>query len=179
NSLIKQVVEVLGRELPHLKQFVTLSPIPGLARWLRERAEAGDSRAAGTLKQAESGAAPSKDQAETLRALAARYLLEERREDGQPIDAVARFHLGNGARVHEIHARADTSSNGLAQSCGAMVNYLYDPANVEQNHEDYAARRSVAASRGVRALARAARESGGRGRAGRAGAEAEKSAGEA
>jgi malonyl-CoA decarboxylase len=161
NSLIKQVVTLLGTEVPHLRTFVTLSPIPGLARWLDRRAEAGDAAAARLLEVAESGGAKGKEAREALRARAARYLLEARRADGQPLDPVARFHLGNGAQVHEVHAAADLSENGLKSACGAMVNYLYDPARVEAQHEAYAARRSVAASRAVRALARAAPEPGG------------------
>lgn len=144
NSLIKQVVEVLGRELPQLSTFVTLSPIPGLCRWAAETA--------GTTPEADTAAI---DPA-ALRALAARYLLDARAPDGQPRDPVARFHLGNGAEVHAIHAAADLSPRGLAQSRGAMVNYLYDPARVEANHETYATTREVVASREVRALAAAA-----------------------
>jgi malonyl-CoA decarboxylase len=151
NSLIKQVVELLRLEFPHLKTFVTLSPIPGLARWLKERAAAGEAGTAALLEH--KGTA---DEAATaLRRQAARYLLDAKRPDGRPRDPVARFHLGNGAQVYEVHAAADLSPRGLAQSCGAMVNYLYDPDAVEANHEDYAVRKAVAAARGVRTLARA------------------------
>ncbi|MGR3507534.1 MAG: malonyl-CoA decarboxylase [Paracoccaceae bacterium] len=145
NSLIKQVVDVLGREVPGLKTFVTLSPIPGLVRWLDTQ---DDSHAKALL--ADDGVAPDAD---LLRAMAATYLLEAKAKDGQPLDPVARFHLGNGAEVHEIHANADLSPKGRAQSCGAMVNYLYDPARVEQNHEAFASVQTVAATRGVKALA--------------------------
>ena len=150
NSLIKQVVELLRQEFPHLKTFVTLSPIPGLARWLGEQAAAGEDSAAWLLEMARA-TPPSLDEAAglALRRHAARYLLEARRSDDRPRDPVARFHLGNGAQVHEVHAGADLSARGLAQSCGAMVNYLYDPDTVEANHEDYASRRIVTASRGV------------------------------
>ncbi len=149
NSLIKQVVALLRQELPHLQRFVTLSPIPGLSGWLAEEAGAGEAAAAAVL------AAPGSDgSAEALRKLAARYLLEAKDRRGRPRDPVARFHLGNGAQVHEVHARADLSPRGLKQSCGAMVNYLYDVDSVEQNHEDFVTRGSIAAARGVRALAR-------------------------
>ncbi|WP_114965249.1 malonyl-CoA decarboxylase [Alkalilacustris brevis] len=184
NSLIKQVVEVLRGELPHLGNFLTLSPIPGLAAWLRERAgEEGDRTAAALLAAAERArdtlqAAPKRKPAKAkealpapppagalpeaahdpLRALAAKYLLEARREDGQPRDPVARFHLGNGAQVYEIHAGADLSAKGLAQSCGAMVNYHYDPRTLETNHEAYVSDQRVAATRGVRALLKAKAE---------------------
>lgn len=135
NSLIKQVVDVLSRDLPGLARFVTLSPIPGLAAWL-----------------AEMGAAPEGDEA--LRRAAARYLLTAKAADGQPRDPVARFHLGNGALIHDIHAGADLSDKGRAQSLGAMVNYLYEIDRVETNHEAYAKASTIAAAKPVQALAR-------------------------
>jgi malonyl-CoA decarboxylase len=138
NSLIKQVVEDLSRELPALKTFVTLSPIPGLTKWLQE-----------------TGRADAIADPEALTRLAAHYLLEEKQGNGAPRDPVARFHLGNGALVHAVHAGADTSANGLAQSGGAMVNYRYDLKRISQNHEAFAAEGKVAASPEVRALARA------------------------
>ncbi|MGY6411559.1 MAG: malonyl-CoA decarboxylase [Alkalilacustris sp.] len=157
NSLIKQVVELLRQEFPHLRTFLTLSPIPGLGTWLEGRARDGDPAAAALLDLARVRAPVFSDAAAlALRRMAARYLLEARRGDGFPRDPVARFHLGNGALVHEIHARADLSDRGLRQSCGAMVNYLYDAASVEQNHEEFAAHHTIAAARGVRSLARAA-----------------------
>ena len=152
NSLIKQVVELLRQEFPHLRTFLTLSPIPGLAGWLDEMVRAGDATAAALLERPPAVAGPA---ALALRRMAARYLLEARRGDGAPRDPVARFHLGNGAQVQEIHAGADLSDRGLRQSCGAMVNYLYDAEAVEQNHEEFVARRIIAAARGVRSLARA------------------------
>ena len=132
NSLIKQVVADLSRDMPNLKTFVTLSPIPGLNAWL----ETAD---------------PALQEADA-HALAAQYLLEAKRADGTPLDPVARFHLGNGARVHAVHAGADTSANGLAQSGGTMVNYLYDLAQIAQNHEKFVTENTVAASAEVRAL---------------------------
>lgn len=134
NSLIKQVVEVLGAELPQLSTFATLSPIPGLVRWL------DDTGIAHPVGPAD------------VRALAARYLLEAKARDGQPRDPVARFHLDNGAEVHAIHADADLSPRGQSQSLGAMVNYRYDPARVEDNHETYATAYHVVATREVKAL---------------------------
>ncbi len=152
NSLIKQVVDVLGREVPGLKTFVTLSPIPGLSRWL----EGQDDPQARTLL---AGDAADMD-ADMLRRQAALYLLEAKGKNGQPLDPVARFHLGNGAEVHEVHAAADLSPKGRAQSCGAMVNYLYDPARVEQNHEAFATHQTVAAGRGIKALVKAGVKAG-------------------
>ncbi|TKT74531.1 decarboxylase [Aquamicrobium sp. LC103] len=156
NSLIKQVVEELHQEMPHLQNFVTLSPIPGLARWLSGRAEDGDERAARILAAAQKGPKSLESTRDELREMAAIYLLDGKREDGLPLDPVARFHLGNGALVHEVHALADRSANGLKQSCGAMVNYLYELKSVEQNHENFVARRIVASSRGMKTLLKAA-----------------------
>ncbi|WP_138470152.1 malonyl-CoA decarboxylase [Poseidonocella sp. HB161398] len=137
NSLIKQVAEDLGRDLPGLKTFVTLSPIPTLMKWVS---------AEGRMAEA---ATP-----EGLRRLAAHYLAEAKRPDGLPMDPVARFHLGNGAILHDVHAGADTSENGMAQSGGAMVNYLYDLAKVSRNHEAFAQGGKVAASGPITALAK-------------------------
>ncbi|MAC78844.1 MAG: decarboxylase [Rhodobacteraceae bacterium] len=137
NSLIKQVASDLSHELPGLKTFVTLSPIPGLVRWLTSQ-----------------GAKPAKGDA--LREQAARYLMQAKHPSGQPLDPVARFHLGNGARILHLHADADRSDNGLAQSGGAMVNYLYDFDTITQNHERYAAKHEIAASSEIRGLAAAA-----------------------
>lgn len=134
NSLIKQVVSDLSRDLPALSNFVTLSPIPGLNRWLDANAQA------------------KPDTPEGEQAVAARYLLEAKRADGLPVDPVARFHLGNGAQVHAVHAGADISENGMAQSNGAMVNYLYDPSQITKNHEKFATEKTVVASSEVRAL---------------------------
>ncbi|MGB1758644.1 MAG: malonyl-CoA decarboxylase [Candidatus Puniceispirillaceae bacterium] len=136
NSLIKTVVQHLLRDLPQIKTFVTLSPIPGLVKWLNE------------TNQYDVASDPQK-----LAPLAAHYLLEAKHRNGQPRDAVARFHLNNGAFVEAVHADADISANGLAQSCGAMVNYRYDLTKISANHEAYANQQSVVASKAVKALA--------------------------
>ena len=133
NSLIKQVASDLARDLPGLSTFVTLSPIPGLNRWLATSKYAVDDS--------------SQDQA-----LAAHYLLEAKKPDGTPFDPVARFHLGNGAKVHAVHAMADTSDNGLKQSNGTMVNYLYDLSQISQNHEKFVENNTVVASATVKSL---------------------------
>src|SRR5690606_25879606 len=108
--LIKQVASDLKSELPNLKTFATLSPVPGLAAWMKERSIPA------TL--------PAEDQ-DVLVAAAAAYLAEAKDGAGRPLDPVARFHLSNGAELHRIHAGADLSERGLAQSHGVMVNYLY------------------------------------------------------
>ena len=133
NSLIKQVASDLSRDLLSLKNFVTLSPIPGMNSWLEKNDFPGSSE-------------------NEERAMAAHYLLEAKRSDGLPADPVARFHLGNGAMVHAVHAGADVSDNGMAQSNGAMVNYLYDLSEITANHEQFIAKKTVIASPDVRAL---------------------------
>ena len=137
NYLIKRVVGLLKDELPQLKCSATLSPIPGFARWLAK--ELG--------KDAK---VPSGDK---LRQQVARYLTVERSATGQPLDPVARFHLGNGARLEAIHADADLSKNGLKQSHGAMVNYVYDLSEIEANHFALTELGTVAASKAVQQLA--------------------------
>jgi len=141
NSLIKQVVADLSVDIPTLKTFVTLSPIPGFADWL-----AGQKISV------------PPEETERLRSLAAHYLLDIKRADGLPRDPVARFHLGNGAILHQTHAQADLSDKGLEQSCGAMVNYLYDLGKVSQNLERFAVDHTVAASSEIKTLAAAAQK---------------------
>ncbi len=136
NSLIKQVAFDLAAELPGLKKFVTLSPIPGLCEWA-----------------ASNGHEHEPPDPQQLLQMAAFYLLGAKQGDGLPIDPVARFHLGNGARVHALHARADTSEKGREQSAGAMVNYLYELDEVAQNHESFANRQEVISSQQVKSLA--------------------------
>ncbi|MEM8978902.1 MAG: malonyl-CoA decarboxylase [Pseudomonadota bacterium] len=146
NLLIKQVVAELALELPGLSQFVTLSPIPGLTAWMADQKE--DSELGGAADALLQSDRSNGD----LKALAARYLLQAKRPDGLPRDPVARFHLGNGAEVHAVHLDADLSQNGLAQSKGAMVNYLYDLKSTERHHEAFALNGTVAASKPVQAL---------------------------
>jgi malonyl-CoA decarboxylase len=155
--LIKQVAEDLARELTGLSTFVTLSPVPGFVRWLRERAEADPQGEAATL--VETMGEPgwhTGEGAEAARprvlALAAHYLLDARRADGQPPDPVARFHLGNGAELAAIHWPADTSPKGLETGAGVMVNYRYRLDRIEANHEAYAAQGKIASTRAVRSL---------------------------
>lgn len=157
NFLIKQVATDLMQSLPNLKNFVTLSPVPGLTRWMREEAEAegadGDRRALLTrLIEAKSAEDLSADSA-ILSALTAEYLVWAKRGDGLPRDPVARFHFGNGASLEAIHPGADPSPRGTAQSCGVMVNYRYDLKTVETNHELFAHKREIVTTRAIRSLA--------------------------
>ena len=150
NFLLKRVVDQLISELPKLKSFATLSPIPGFADWLGkqdgkamqellhdklDKQQALDDASAGQkwverLQAAASGKAPEAVQRTGLR-LAVLYL--KNMKNGQPVDAVARFHLGNGARIERVNWAADCSAKGLAQSCGIMVNYLYDLEQLDDN----------------------------------------------
>ena len=157
NFLIKQVVEDLRREWPRLQTFVTLSPVPGFARWLAQERAKEDSRfltpdSRRAIEAIEAGESPENSE-RTLAALAAGYFLHARTESGRVIDPVARFHLGNGARLERINPRGDLSAAGLKQSLGVMVNYQYDLDHIEANHEAFANRGAVAASPGVRKLA--------------------------
>lgn len=149
NLLIKQVVAELSLAFPQLENFVTLSPIPGLNRWLATQVDDSDhSHIATAILE-------HRAEASDIEAMAARYLLTAKREDGMPIDPVARFHLGNGAEVYDIHANADMSANGLAQSSGAMVNYLYDLSLTEYHHEEFALKSIVMAAKPAKSLATA------------------------
>jgi len=135
NSLIKQVVMDLSAELPNVSTFVTLSPVPGFMRWFK-KFENHFEQASATNNQA----------------MAAHYLLHAKDENSKPLDPVARFHLGNGASLHAVHANADTSENGQKLSAGTMVNYMYDLKTVASNHEKFAADGSVISSSEVQAL---------------------------
>jgi len=136
NFLIKRVVGLLCDELPQLSTFATLSPVPGFAKWLAQ-------------EQGKDAEIPADQE---LRELAARYLVNGRNHKGLVLDSVARFHLGNGARLEAVHAEGDRSANGIRQSHGVMVNYVYDLAEIEANHFALAELGTVAASKAVQAL---------------------------
>lgn len=162
NFLIKQVVEDLAKEMPSLKTFVTLSPVPNFRRWL-ERARgtheldylSDDQRAKlANLDRGEWTA--EEEQVEEVRplllALAAHYFLLAKTPAGTPVDPVARFHLGNGARLERINWLGDVSEKGLRESYGLMVNYKYVLKDIEHNHEAYVNQGIIAASKAVRGL---------------------------
>ncbi|WP_345794319.1 malonyl-CoA decarboxylase [Thauera sp. JM12B12] len=177
NFLLKRVIDDLKRDFPRLKTFATLSPIPGLVRWVQRNPEefadaitptdwkrlaalgvtGVEAPALATLLEGDTAWSRDDDLQQALREpllrLAARYLLEARRGD-KPVDAVARFHLGNGARVERLNWLADRSDKGLGQSWGLMVNYLYDPDDIEANLESFASEGRIAASSAVRRMAR-------------------------
>uniref|UniRef100_UPI003562CB90 malonyl-CoA decarboxylase domain-containing protein n=1 Tax=Halomonas sp. TaxID=1486246 RepID=UPI003562CB90 len=165
NFLIKQVVQELKQELPQLKYFVTLSPVPGFGPWLAERRE-DDSlpdsvrKSLAELEDPEWHRDPERAKAlkAVIKPLAARYLVDEKNARGLPLNSVARFHLGNGAELHRINWLGDVSSKGLKQAAGMMVNYLYVLDDIERNHENYIANAKVARSSEVRDLVRRARK---------------------
>jgi malonyl-CoA decarboxylase len=165
NFLIKQVVQELKQELPQLKHFVTLSPVPGFAHWLGERRD--DDTLPDELRQVlheldapdwHLDPAESERLKTVVKPLAARYLVEEKNARGLPLNPVARFHLGNGAELHRINWLGDTSPKGLKQAAGLMVNYLYVLDDIERNHENYTANATVVCSSEVRDLNRRARK---------------------
>ncbi|MES2194320.1 MAG: malonyl-CoA decarboxylase [Pseudomonadota bacterium] len=156
--LIKQVAEELRRELPKLENFVTLSPVPGFVQWLKQASDvpvSDDERALlENLEKPdwfEDAELASKLRA-VLEPLAAHYFLKARTPKGRLIDSVARFHLGNGARLERINWFGDLSPKGLRESAGIMVNYLYRLEDIEKNHEAYANDGAVVASSAVKKL---------------------------
>jgi malonyl-CoA decarboxylase len=162
NFLIKQVAQDLHEELPNLRQFATLSPIPGFRAWLRRQETDGGLAAAPPIRalaQAEPACAPAGELREPLEALAARYLAHQW-EEGHVLDPVARFHLGNGARLERINWLADNSPRGLRQSLGMMVNYVYALDDVERNHETYVNRHVAVCSSAIERQARMAEGQG-------------------
>jgi malonyl-CoA decarboxylase len=156
--LIKQVVEELRRELPKLENFVTLSPVPGFVPWLKQaddipvtdedRALLENLDKPDWFEDAELAA----QLRAVLEPLAAYYFLKARTAKGRLIDSVARFHLGNGARLERIDWLGDLSPKGLRESAGIMVNYHYRLEDIEKNHEAYANQGEVAASSAVKKL---------------------------
>lgn len=134
DSLIKHVVETLKAEFPRLKVFATLSPIPGLRPWLQRNAPAELLAAWERWDELGEHDTPRK----ALLGWAARYLGREL-VDGKPLDPVARFHLGNGARIERLNWGADPSAKGVKQSYGLMVNYLYDLKRLDRHRAQLAA----------------------------------------
>ena len=147
NFLIKRVVYEIQEELPHIKNFGTLSPIPGFVDWFAYQEEAKIKNILGDLKDQEVTFLKSQDlklgdnriikNKEALIKLVTHYIINEKNEKGLPVNDVSRFHLGNGAIVDDIIVNANISEMGFKRSYGVMVNYLYQLKNIEKNHEDY------------------------------------------
>lgn len=179
NFLIKRVVGLLGDELRSIKTFATLSPIPGFRRWLDQSLQnVPENFIAEEEAKALLAASPGADSATAaisailtrrgwckdatlaravepvLMRLCARYLLNESGRGKRARDPVAHFHLSNGAKVERINWLADVSEKGIKESAGMMVNYVYDPAKIEEWHEAYAGEGKRNASTVVRKLTR-------------------------
>src|SRR5216684_3923217 len=164
NFLIKQVVEEISREFPRLSTFVTLSPVSGFRDWLnRERRSESpaallpsDAHALSHLDDPDwfKNADKVAEAKPVLGALAAHFFLIARTRGGRPIDPVARFHLGNGARLERVNPMADLSEKALERAYGLMVNYRYVPDDIEKNHEAFAGAGEVVASSQVKKLLR-------------------------
>ena len=162
--------------MQQIKHFSTLSPIPGFRAWLDPVLAKGDDaiftpqelREVKSIKAGgSSGALLLKEildstwhtdpkQTDKLKTvlvrLCAEYLMKEKKGKKAALDPVAHFHLTNGARLERINWLGDTSGKGLKQSAGLMVNYYYDLADIDQNHEKYATSGTIAASRAVKLL---------------------------
>src|ERR1700724_184085 len=156
NFLIKQVVEELRAEFPQLERFSTLSPVPGFRRWLTQQlAQESNPDAALLPKLARDGWWHDPEQGEPLRAalmrLCATYLTRPP-SPGNRIDPVARFHLGNGARLERINWLGNTELRAIQESFGIMVNYLYDHDSIEDNHEAFVRGGTIVRSPDVDAL---------------------------
>jgi malonyl-CoA decarboxylase len=165
NFLIKQVVEELKQDLPNLYTFVTLSPVPGFASWLKRERDNDDGPFDTAQKETLAlldtdgwwrDATVTERLREPMLAAAAHYFLVARDGRGRQIDPVARFHLGNGARLDQLNFLGDVSEKGLQQSYGLMVNYRYALDEIESNHEAFAEKGTVAAASAIRKLVKPA-----------------------
>jgi len=147
NFLIKRVVYEIQEELPHIKNFGTLSPIPGFADWFTYLEKAKIKNILSNMKDQDVSFLKSQDlkigdsriikNKEAIMKLVTHYIINEKNQQGLPINDVSRFHLGNGAIVDDIIVNANVSEQGFKRSYGVMVNYLYELKNIEKNHEDY------------------------------------------
>ena len=159
NFLIKQVVDTIKGELHDIKEFATLSPIPGFCKWLDDLLK---QRQSDFLSEKEFDSLQEKWRDNELARerlkpllmrLCARYLVETKNK-GPVFDPVAKFHLGNGAGVEQINWAADLSRKGIEQSLGMMGNYVYDSEKIISNHETYVRDGFVSASKEVLRLAK-------------------------
>jgi malonyl-CoA decarboxylase len=147
NFLIKRVVYEIQEELPHIKNFGTLSPIPGFVDWLRYVDETKIKSILSNLKNQDVSFLKLKDlklgdsrfieNKEAITKLVVHYIVNEKNQQGLPVNDVSRFHLGNGAIVEDIVINANVSEQEFKRAYGVMVNYLYELKNIEKNHEDY------------------------------------------
>ena len=153
NFLIKRVIYEIQEELPNIKKFGTLSPIPGFRDWFLYLDDNKLKKILGNiplenisflkssdLKVGDTRILSNKD---AILKLVAHYLINEKNHKQLPINDVTRFHLGNGATIEDINVNANVSEVGFNRSFGVMVNYLYEMKNIEKNHEDYVNNKKV------------------------------------
>ncbi|MEH6455880.1 MAG: malonyl-CoA decarboxylase [Cocleimonas sp.] len=160
NFMIKKAVMELQRELPLIKNFVTLSPIPGFNRWVESELE----KSSGLINKSQivflknlkavNKLPKIKDDINLLREIAAIYLVQARTESGYIVDPVARFHLGNGACLKNINGKANLNktNEGIWNAWGLMVNYDYKLQEIEKNHEAFINENAVIHSSVVQSL---------------------------
>jgi malonyl-CoA decarboxylase len=159
NFLIKRVVNELALELPSIKTYSTLSPVTGFTQWLQNELKSDESeflsqKEKEILNMIEHYSWPEdKEKRDMLQKplirACANYLVNIKK-NGKPINAVARFHFGNGASLYRINWMGDTSRNGIKEYFGLLVNYLYDPKSIESNHERYVQEGKLAVSKSIR-----------------------------
>jgi malonyl-CoA decarboxylase len=147
NFLIKRVVFEIQEELPNIKHFGTLSPIPGFRDWFSYLEDVKIKNILGDVPIENISFLKSSDlkvgdprivaNKVAITKLVSHYLMNEKNHKQLPINDVCRFHLGNGAIIDDIIINANISEVGLNRSFGVMVNYLYELKNIEKNHEEY------------------------------------------
>ena len=141
NFLLKQVVMDLKKEFPSLETFVTLSPVPGFNKWLKQN----NPNLHDKIIDKDSILSFEKE----ILNSSIEYFFEAKHKDGLPLDPVQRFHLSNGASLDKIHFMGNPSNKGIANSLGLMVNYKYQMDNLEKNHEQYFSRETISSSKSL------------------------------
>ena len=160
NFLIKRVVYELQEEVPHIKYFGTLSPMPGFANWLLSEKDENVTKIIGEknmnnikfLKSVDLKIGDKRilENKENMSKLAIHYLLNVKNNLGFPINDVCRFHLKNGAKIDDVIVNANISEVGFKRSFGVMVNYSYELNTIEQNHQDYVNNKKIAISKKIK-----------------------------
>jgi malonyl-CoA decarboxylase len=159
NFLIKMVVEEIQQEMPNIKNFGTLSPIPGFVSWFSSLDDNLIQSILGKTKSDDLSFLKSpilkhgdmriESNQVAITKLVGHYLVNEKNYRGFPINDVCRFHLGNGAIIDDIIVNANISDAGFSSSFGFMVNYLYELENIEKNHEDYVNNKKIIYSKKI------------------------------
>jgi malonyl-CoA decarboxylase len=159
NFLIKMVVEEIQQEMPNIKNFGTLSPIPGFVSWFSSLDDNLIQSILGKTKSDDlsflnspilkHGDMRIESNQVAITKLVGHYLVNEKNHHGFPINDVCRFHLGNGAIIDDIIVNANISDAGFSSSFGFMVNYLYELENIEKNHEDYVNNKKIIYSKKI------------------------------